>query len=92
MHCSPPSGAPAKSVAKYAAAAQAIGSMQRLRELHYDAVSGEFRDYGLHSEGVEMVWRDVPVPEGAPPKVSSSCSTRPPGMSCAVKTAADSNA
>ncbi|WIA10052.1 hypothetical protein OEZ85_010262 [Tetradesmus obliquus] len=61
-------GAPAKAVAKYAAAAEAIGSMQRLRELHYDAASGQFRDYGLHSEAVEMVWRNVPVPEGAAPK------------------------
>lgn len=65
----PASGAPAKAVAKYAAAAEAIGSMQRLRELHYDAASGQFRDYGLHSEAVEMVWRNVPVPEGAAPKV-----------------------
>lgn len=78
MHCCCLSGAPAKSVAKYAAAAKAIGSMQRLRELHFDAASGEFRDYGLHSEDVQMVWRDVPVPEGSPLKVSSRCNRQLP--------------
>lgn len=43
--------------------------MERLQALHYDAGSGTFRDYGLHTEAVEMVWRDLPVPEGQPPQV-----------------------
>lgn len=62
-------GAPAKAVHRYASAAAAIGSMDRLRALHYDADSGTFRDYGLHTEAVQLVWKDVPVPEGQPPKV-----------------------
>lgn len=62
-------GAPAKSVQRYASAAAAIGSIDRLKTLHYDAASGTFRDYGLHTEAVQMVWRDVPVPEEQLPKV-----------------------
>lgn len=62
-------GAPAKSVAKYESAAAAIGSMERLRDLHYDPASGQFRDYGLHTEDVELVWRETPQPNGHQPKV-----------------------
>lgn len=62
-------GAPAKAVQRYASAAAAISSMDRLRALHYDADSGTFRDHGLHTEAVQLVWKDVPVPEGQPPKV-----------------------
>jgi hypothetical protein len=56
-------------VQRYAAAAAAIGSIDRLKALHFDAASGTFRDYGLHTEAVQMVWRDVAMPEGQPPKV-----------------------
>jgi len=66
------SGAPAKAITRYASAAAAIGSLERLRSLHYDAASGTFRDYGLHTDEVQLVWRDVAVPEGQPPKVRNS--------------------
>jgi hypothetical protein len=64
-------GAPAKAVQRYSSAAAAIGSIERLKALHYHAPSGTFRDYGLHTESVEMVWRDVQVPEGQQPQVRS---------------------
>lgn len=64
-----PAGAPAKAVAKYASAAAAIGSMDRLLQFHYDAGSGHFRDWGLHSEEVELVWRQLPVQPGQQPQV-----------------------
>ena len=65
-------GAPAKAVQRYASAASALGSIERLKALHYHAPSGTFRDYGLHTEAVEMVWRDVQVPEGQPPQVRAA--------------------
>jgi hypothetical protein len=68
-----PAGAPAKSVGKYVAAAAAIGSRQRLLDLHYDVPSGQFRDYGLHTEDVQLTWQDVPQAAGQPPQV-------PPGL------------
>lgn len=65
----PLAGAPAKAVQRYASAATALGSVERLKALHYDEASGHFRDYGLHTEEVQLVWKDVPVPEGQAPKV-----------------------
>lgn len=62
-------GAPANAVGKYASAAATIGSLQRLKSLHFDPATGQFRDYGLHTEDVEMVWRDTPQPNGQPAKV-----------------------
>jgi hypothetical protein len=56
-------------VALYAAAAKALGSLQRLQQLHYDAASGHFADWGLHTEAVTLDWVDVPAVIGQPPQV-----------------------
>jgi mannosyl-oligosaccharide glucosidase len=42
-------------VAKYAAAGGALGSLQHLKRLHWDAVSSSFLDWGLHTEAVQLV-------------------------------------
>lgn len=70
-------GASAKSVARYASAADTIGSMQRLLEMHYNAETGEFRDCGLHTEELELVWKETQQGEGLPPKVWHTQSLQP---------------
>lgn len=43
--------------------------MQRLRDFHYDSGSGQFSDYGLHTEDVELVWQETPQSDGQAPLV-----------------------
>lgn len=47
-------GAPAGRVREYAAAAATLGALPHLKALHHHGGSGEFRDWGLHTEAVAL--------------------------------------
>ncbi|CAM6126690.1 unnamed protein product [Calypogeia fissa] len=48
---------------KYDKTFQELSDLPRLNELHYDKESGSYLDYGLHSEKIELRWKDLEDPD-----------------------------
>ncbi len=48
----------------YKAAAKRLSDMSELKKLHHDDASGQFLDWGLHTEGAELQKRSVQGPDG----------------------------
>jgi mannosyl-oligosaccharide glucosidase len=61
----PPPPAPSEAdEGRYASAARALSDLGALKRLHLDEASGEFRDYGLHTEDVRLGRARVAVVAG----------------------------
>jgi Glycosyl hydrolase family 63 C-terminal domain len=79
-------GAPASAVSRYASAAAALGALPRLLALHHDEGSGQFLDYGLHTEDVTLAWQEVPTDTpGSAPQVCSHTTASTGRYSCWVQ-------
>ena len=44
--------------------ARQLADVRRLNELHYHPKSGQYRDWGHHTEAVTMQWAEWKNPEG----------------------------
>ena len=44
--------------------AQRLSDVSRLNKLHYHAASGQYRDWGNHTEAASMQWAEWKGPEG----------------------------
>lgn len=71
-HISQAAGMKAAVIDKYAAASKALGALSHIKQLHYDQQRGQFLDWGLHSEAVELRGQTVVTETG---EVKVSCFT-----------------
>ena len=53
-----------KQVAAIQETAQRLSDMGRLNELHHDRQTGQYRDWGEHTEAISMQWAEWKTPEG----------------------------
>ena len=53
-------------VAPYQQMAAMLRDMDTLAANHWDAAAAQFRDWGNHTEAVELQWRTLQTPDGRP--------------------------
>lgn len=58
-------GAPEQLVGTYRAAAEQLAGLGALKALHWEQASGQFLDWGLHSEGVSLELDEVTREDGS---------------------------